>query len=69
MIVEALSKVGLTFDKTDKEVMCQASKVFLTEGKTTIVGDGSTQDATNKRVAQGRNLIAAPNQGYEMITL
>lgn len=50
-------EVGLTLDKVGKEVLGQASKVVLTKDTTTIVGDGSTQEAVNKRVAQIRNLI------------
>lgn len=50
-------EVGLTLDKADKEVLGTASKVVLTKDTTTIVGDGSTQEAVNKRVAQIRNLI------------
>jgi hypothetical protein len=34
-----------------------ASKVVLTKDTTTIVADGSTQEAVNKRVAQIKNLI------------
>lgn len=50
-------EVGLTLDKADKEVLGHASKVVLTKDTTTIVGDGSTQDVVNKRVAQIKNLI------------
>lgn len=50
-------EVGLTLDKADKEVLGHAAKVVLTKDSTTIVGDGSTQEAVNKRVAQIRNLI------------
>jgi len=45
-------EVGLTLDKAGKEVLGYASKVVLTKDTTTIVGDGSTQEAVNKRVAQ-----------------
>ncbi|KAL0412252.1 UNVERIFIED_CONTAM: RuBisCO large subunit-binding protein subunit beta, chloroplastic [Sesamum latifolium] len=51
-------KIGLTLDKADKEVLGHAAKVVLTKDSTTIVGDGSIQEAVNKRVAQIRNLIA-----------
>lgn len=54
-------EVGLTLDKADKEVLGHAAKVVLTKDSTTIVGDGSTQDAVNKRVAQIRNLIEVCN--------
>ena len=50
-------EVGLTLDKAGKEVLGHASKVVLTKDTTTIVGDGSTQEAVNKRVAQIRNQI------------
>lgn len=50
-------EVGLTLDKADKEVLGTAAKVVLTKDSTTIVGDGSTQEAVYKRVAQIRNLI------------
>jgi len=50
-------EVGLTLDKAGKEVLGYASKVVLTKDTTTIVGDGSTQEAVNKRVAQIKNLI------------
>lgn len=49
--------MGLTLDKADKEVLGHASKVVLTKDSTTIVGDGSTQEAVTKRVAQIKNLI------------
>ncbi|RZC90439.1 hypothetical protein C5167_029572 [Papaver somniferum] len=45
-------EVGLTLDKADSEVLGHASKVVLTKETTTIVGDGSTQDAVDKRVAE-----------------
>jgi chaperonin GroEL len=38
-------------------VLGTAAKVELTKDSTTIVGDGSTQDAVTKRVSQIRNLI------------
>ncbi|KAJ4846259.1 hypothetical protein Tsubulata_025273 [Turnera subulata] len=58
-------ELGLSLDKVDKEVLGQASKVVLTKDTTTIVGDGSTQEAVNKRVVQIRNLIEAAEQDYE----
>ncbi|KAI3866934.1 hypothetical protein MKW92_043495 [Papaver armeniacum] len=58
-------EVGLTLDKADSEVLGNASKVVLTKETTTIVGDGSTQDAVDKRVAQIRNLIEVAEQDYE----
>lgn len=50
-------EVGLTLDNVGKEVLGHASKVVLTKDTSTIVGDGSTQEAVNKRVAQIKNLI------------
>lgn len=50
-------EVGLFLDKAEKEVLGHAAKVVLTKETTTIVGDGSTQEAVNKRVAQIRNLV------------
>ncbi|XP_047965337.1 chaperonin 60 subunit beta 3, chloroplastic-like [Salvia hispanica] len=58
-------EVGLTLDKADKEVLGHAAKVVLSKDSTTIVGDGSTQDAINKRVSQIKNLIEAADQDYE----
>lgn len=50
-------EVGLTLDKADKEVLGTAAKIVLTKDTTTIVGDGTTQESVNKRVAQIRNLV------------
>lgn len=50
-------EVGLSLDKADKDVLGTAAKIVLTKDSTTIVGDGSTQEEVNKRVAQIRNLI------------
>lgn len=50
-------EIGLTLDKADKEVLGHAAKVVLTKDSTTIVGDGSTQEAVNKRVSQIKNLV------------
>lgn len=58
-------EVGLSLDKAEKEVLGNAAKVVLNKETTTIVGDGSTQEAVNKRVAQIRNLIEAAEQDYE----
>lgn len=44
-------EVGFSLDKADKEVLGHAAKVVLTKETTTIVGDGSTREAVNKRVA------------------
>ncbi|KAK8991923.1 hypothetical protein V6N11_044818 [Hibiscus sabdariffa] len=58
-------EVGISLDKAGKEVLGHASKVVLTKDTTTIVGDGSTQEAVNKKVAQIRNLIEVAEQDYE----
>ncbi|XP_021294043.1 ruBisCO large subunit-binding protein subunit beta, chloroplastic [Herrania umbratica] len=58
-------EVGLSLDKAEKEVLGQAAKVELTKETTTIVGDGSTQEAVNKRVTQIKNLVEAAEQDYE----
>ncbi|KAF2582658.1 hypothetical protein F2Q68_00002918, partial [Brassica cretica] len=58
-------EVGLSLDKAGKEVLGTASKVVLTKEMTTIVGDGSTQEAVNKRVVQIKNLIEQAEQEYE----
>ncbi|XP_059645194.1 ruBisCO large subunit-binding protein subunit beta, chloroplastic [Cornus florida] len=58
-------EVGLSLDKAEKEVLGHAAKVVLTKDTSTIVGDGSTQDAVNKRVVQIRNLIETAEQDYE----
>ncbi|KAK7837177.1 rubisco large subunit-binding protein subunit beta, partial [Quercus suber] len=47
-----IAEVGLTLDKADKEVLGTTSKVVLTKDTTKIVGDGSTQEAVNKRAAE-----------------
>ncbi|KAL3649685.1 hypothetical protein CASFOL_006088 [Castilleja foliolosa] len=58
-------EVGLSLDKADKEVLGHAAKVVLTKDMTTIVGDGSTHDAVNKRIAHIKNLIEVADQDYE----
>lgn len=50
-------EVGLSLDKAGSEVLGHAAKVVLAKESTTIVGDGSTQEAVSKRVAQIRNLV------------
>ncbi|CAH8349053.1 unnamed protein product [Eruca vesicaria subsp. sativa] len=56
---------GLSLDKAGKEVLGNAYKVVLTKEMTTIVGDGTTKEAVNKRVAEIKNLIEQAEQGYE----
>jgi len=50
-------EVGLSLDKAGNEVLGTAAKVVLTKDTTTIVGDGSTQEAVTKRVSQIKNQI------------
>lgn len=58
-------EVGLTLENAGSEVLGLAAKVVLTKDTTTIVGDGSTQELVNRRVAQIRNLVEAAEQDYE----
>ncbi|KAJ8535914.1 hypothetical protein K7X08_034315 [Anisodus acutangulus] len=58
-------EVGLYLDKAGSEVLGHAAKVVLTKESTTIVGDGSTQDAVSKRIAQIKRLLEAAEQDYE----
>ncbi|TXG60841.1 hypothetical protein EZV62_012204 [Acer yangbiense] len=58
-------EVGHALDKVGNEVLGNASKVVLTKDTTTIVGDGSTKEVVNKRVAQIKNLIEVAEQDYE----
>ncbi|CAF1934966.1 unnamed protein product [Brassica napus] len=60
---------GLSLDKAGKEVLGNSYKVVLTKEMTTIVGDGTTHEAVNKRVAEIKNLIEQAEQGYEKETL
>ncbi|MCO5603097.1 hypothetical protein L7F22_057242 [Adiantum nelumboides] len=58
-------EVGLSLDKDGPEVLGTAARIVLAKETTTIVGDGSTQDAVNKRVAQIKTLLEAAEQDYE----
>lgn len=58
-------EVGLSLDKAGSEVLGHAAKVVLTKETTTIVGDGSTQEAVGKRIAQIKKLVEAADQDYE----
>lgn len=49
--------VGLSLDQVRGEVLGTAARVVLAKEMSTIVGDGSTQDAVNKRVAQIKTLL------------
>ncbi|GLJ14730.1 hypothetical protein SUGI_0238750 [Cryptomeria japonica] len=58
-------EVGLALDKVGNEVLGTAAKIVLTKDSTTIVGDGRTQEAVERRVNQIRSLIEAAEQEYE----
>eukprot|EP00850_Spirogloea_muscicola_P015605 SM000121S26002 [mRNA] locus=s121:275524:279743:- [translate_table: standard] len=58
-------EIGLSLDKVGREVLGTAAKVELTKDATTIVSDGSTQEAVTQRVNQIRNLMEAAEQEYE----
>ncbi|KAL0743744.1 hypothetical protein Bca4012_085257 [Brassica carinata] len=60
---------SLSLDKAGKEVLGNAYKVVITKEMTTIVGDGTTKEAVNKRVAEIKNLIEASEQDSEKGTL
>lgn len=50
-------EVGLSLDRAGSEVLGHAGKVVLSKDSTTIVGDGSTQEAVNKRIAQIKRIV------------
>lgn len=50
-------EVGLSLDKAGKEVLGHAAKIVLHKETTTIVGDGSTQEAVTKKIAQIKKLV------------
>lgn len=58
-------EVGLSLDKVGSEVLGNAAKVVLTKDSSTMVGDGSTQEAVSKRVTQIKSLIEVAEQDYE----
>lgn len=45
-------EVGLALDKVGREVLGTAAKIEISKDNTTIVGDGSTEEAVRQRVAQ-----------------
>ncbi|GFY85113.1 TCP-1/cpn60 chaperonin family protein [Actinidia rufa] len=49
------TRLGLSLDKTEKEVLGHAAKVVLTKDTTTLVSDGSTQESQSKFMKR-RNL-------------
>eukprot|EP00271_Cylindrocystis_brebissonii_P009078 TRINITY_DN236_c0_g2_i1.p1 TRINITY_DN236_c0_g2~~TRINITY_DN236_c0_g2_i1.p1 ORF type:complete len:605 (+),score=163.84 TRINITY_DN236_c0_g2_i1:168-1982(+) len=58
-------EVGLSLEKVGREVLGNAAKVELSKDSTTIVGDGTTQEAVSARCNQIRNQIEAAEQEYE----
>lgn len=58
-------EVGLSLDKVGKEVLGHAAKIVLTKETATIVGDGSTQEAVVKRIAQIKKLVEDVDSNYE----
>lgn len=51
--------------KATEEVLGKAAKITVNKEATTIVGDGSTQDAVNARVKQIRTLLENTDAEYE----
>jgi chaperonin GroEL len=47
-------EIGLALDKVGREVLGNAAKIEITKDNTTIVGDGTTEDAVKQRVNQIR---------------
>ena len=60
-------EAGLALDKAGSEVLGTVTKVVLNKDSTTLVGDGSTQEAINKRVAQIKSLIEVAKQSMKRI--
>lgn len=58
-------EIGLSLDQVGGEVLGTAARVVITKDTATIVGDGSTQDAVNKRIVQIKGLVEAAEQDYE----
>ncbi|KAM3267945.1 hypothetical protein P3S67_031930 [Capsicum chacoense] len=58
-------EVGLYLEKAGSEVLGNAAKVVLAKESTTIVGDGSTQDAVSKQIGQIKRLLESTEQDYE----
>lgn len=48
-----------------EEVLGVAAKVEISKESTTIVGDGSTEDAVKARVKQIKNIVAETEMDYE----
>ena len=58
-------ELGISLDKATEEVLGKAAKITVNKEATTIVGDGSTQDAVNARVKQIRTLLENTDADYE----
>ena len=50
-------EVGLALDTVGNEVLGTAAKIVLTKDSTTIVSDGTTQEAVERRVNQIRSML------------
>jgi chaperonin GroEL len=58
-------EIGLALDKVGREVLGNAAKIEITKDNTTIVGDGTTEDAVKQRVNQIRRQMEDTEQDYE----
>ncbi|KAH7286777.1 hypothetical protein KP509_32G022500 [Ceratopteris richardii] len=58
-------EIGLAVDKVGPEVLGTAARVVLAKESSTIVGDGSTQDAVRKRIRQIKRMLEEADQDYE----
>ena len=59
------SHSGCTRPQVGEEVLGIAAKVEISKESTTIVGDGSTEDAVKARVKQIKNVVAETEMDYE----
>ena len=53
------------YAQATEDVLGKAAKITLGKENTTIVGDGSTQEAVAARVRQIKNVISQTEQDYE----
>ncbi|GAQ81286.1 rubisco subunit binding-protein beta subunit [Klebsormidium nitens] len=58
-------EIGLALDKVGREVLGSAAKIEITKDNTTIVGDGSTEEAVKQRVNQIKRQMEDTEQDYE----
>ncbi|KAL9232106.1 hypothetical protein vseg_007249 [Gypsophila vaccaria] len=58
-------EVGLSLDKVGSEVLGHAAKIVLSKETATIVGDGSTQEAVQRRIAQIKKQLEDTDTDYE----